>query len=72
MSIKSSSCSAAGYWKGLFTHGETTDDWQTGVEWVQVSKLHAARIYPEAMVKSLQRIAAGEQPDACYLGDVNR
>jgi len=51
--------------------GETPDEWQTGVEWVQVSKLDAACIYPEAIVKSLQRIAAGELPDACYLGDVN-
>jgi len=51
--------------------GDTPDDWQTGVEWVQVSKLDAACIYPAAIVKSLQRIAASEQPDACYLGDVN-
>lgn len=57
--------------EGSVQIGETPDQWQTGVEWVQVSKLDAACIYPAAMVESLQRIAVGELPNACYLGDVN-
>ena len=51
--------------------GETPDIWQTGVEWVEVSKLRDVRLYPAALAEPLQRIARGERPDTCYLGDVN-
>ncbi|MCD6135516.1 NUDIX domain-containing protein [Candidatus Bipolaricaulota bacterium] len=51
--------------------GETPDIWQTGVEWVEVSKLRDVRLYPAALVEPLQRIARGERPAICYLGDVN-
>lgn len=51
--------------------GEIPDDWQTGVEWVPVSKLDDVVLYPAAIVESLQRIARGENPKSCYLGDVN-
>ena len=51
--------------------GETPDIWQTGVEWVEVSKLRDVRLYPAALAEPLQRIARGESPAICYLGDIN-
>ncbi|MEA3239068.1 MAG: NUDIX domain-containing protein, partial [Candidatus Bipolaricaulota bacterium] len=51
--------------------GKTPDQWQTGVEWVPVSKLDDLSLYPAAIVEPLQRIARDESPEACYLGDVN-
>ena len=51
--------------------GRTPDDWQTGVEWVPVSELDDLPLFPAAIVESLQRIARGENPETCYLGDVN-
>jgi len=51
--------------------GDIPDDWQTGVEWVEVSRLDDVVLYPAAIVGSLQRIARGETPQVCYLGDVN-
>ena len=51
--------------------GETPDDWQTGVEWVEMSELREIRLYPSALVEPLQRIARGENPEVRYLGDVN-
>jgi len=51
--------------------GKTPDEWQTGVEWVSVSKLDDLPLYPAAIKESLQRITRGEQAEACYLGDVN-
>ncbi len=57
--------------KGDIHVGEIPDDWQTGVEWVEVSRLDDVVLYPVAIVGSLQRIARGEAPQACYIGDVN-
>lgn len=51
--------------------GRIPDVWQTGVEWVPVSKLDDLPLYPAAIVEPLQRIARDESPEACYLGDVN-
>jgi ADP-ribose pyrophosphatase YjhB (NUDIX family) len=51
--------------------GGTPDTWQTGVEWVEMSRLNDVRLYPAAMVEPLRAIARGEGPQACYLGDVN-
>ena len=51
--------------------GRIPDEWQTGVEWVPVSKLDDLSLYPAAIKESLQRIARGERPEACYLGDIN-
>jgi len=51
--------------------GRIRDEWQTGVEWVPVSKLDDLSLYPAAIKESLQRIARGERPEACYLGDIN-
>jgi len=51
--------------------GKVPDDWQTDVEWVDVNKLHDTRLFPAAIMELVQRIARGERPDTCYLGDVN-
>ncbi len=51
--------------------GETPDIWQTGVEWVDVNELEDIRLYPAAIMEPLQRIARGDRPDTCDLGDVN-
>jgi len=51
--------------------GSIPDEWQIGVEWVPVSELDDLPLYPAAIVESLQHIARGENPETCYLGDVN-
>jgi len=51
--------------------GAIPDVWQTGIEWVSVLELADLPLYPAAIKESLQCIARGEIPEACYLGDVN-
>ena len=49
-------------------NGPHPDNWQVGVEWLDLSNLHSARLYPKALVNILSNL---DQPRALYLGDVN-
>lgn len=49
--------------------GESPDDMQTGVEWVELESLEAVRIYPRAIVRFLKEGSPPSGP--VYLGDVN-
>jgi ADP-ribose pyrophosphatase YjhB (NUDIX family) len=49
--------------------GESPDDMQTGVEWVDLSSLDDLRLYPRAVAAALPNGVPGHGP--VYLGDVN-
>lgn len=48
---------------------EVPDNWQTGVEWVEISRLNEIIIYPSALKKLIPNI--GKEKQSIYLGDVN-
>ena len=50
------------------TNGPHPDVWQVGVEWLDLSSLQAARLYPKALTKILPNL---DREHALYLGDVN-
>ncbi|MDK8179230.1 NUDIX domain-containing protein [Paenibacillus sp. UMB4589-SE434] len=47
--------------------GTNPDEYQVGVEWIAIDKLHEIRLYPEQLGHILQ----GKRPAVCYLGDTN-
>lgn len=47
------------------------DAWQTGVDWLRLNDLPAARIYPSVLSELLPMLATGEYSGPVYLGDVN-
>ncbi|MBB3110261.1 8-oxo-dGTP pyrophosphatase MutT (NUDIX family) [Paenibacillus phyllosphaerae] len=48
-------------------NGINPDDYQIGVEWVPLDRLHEYSVYPRALIPILQGGAAA----ICYLGDTN-
>lgn len=46
------------------------DSHQVGTQWIPIEKLHTYRLYPKALIQSLQQFIQGQQT-AIYLGDVN-
>jgi ADP-ribose pyrophosphatase YjhB (NUDIX family) len=49
--------------------GESPDDMQTGVEWVDLSSLNELRLYPRTVAAALVNGVPSQGP--VYLGDVN-
>lgn len=49
--------------------GISPDSRQTGVVWLEINKLDAYRIYPEALKRLIPNI--GKEKQSIYLGDVN-
>ena len=49
-------------------HGATPDSWQTGVDWLELSRIGEYRLYPKAFRPLLN--ALGDLPSV-YIGDVN-
>ncbi len=52
----------------LPANGPNPDVWQVGVDWLDLSKLDAARLYPKVLTNILPDL---DQPRAVYIGDVN-
>jgi hypothetical protein len=50
-------------------NGPNPDPWQVRVQWVDLSDLDAARLYPKVLSKVLPDL---DHPRALYIGDVNR
>ncbi|KOP65626.1 NUDIX hydrolase [Bacillus sp. FJAT-18019] len=49
--------------------GHNPDEYQVGVEWVDLSALDQIRLYPHSLAKPLMDQAV--QPAVCYVGDTN-
>ncbi|OMF69408.1 NUDIX domain-containing protein [Paenibacillus glucanolyticus] len=49
--------------------GHNPDEYQVGVEWIDLSALNEIRIYPHSLVKPLMDQA--ENSAVCYVGDTN-
>jgi 8-oxo-dGTP pyrophosphatase MutT (NUDIX family) len=55
----------------VLTHSITeADSMQTGVEWLEISRLHEFRLYPAILIEMLQK-TPNLKFDRVYLGDIN-
>lgn len=55
--------------EGNLFQGHNPDEYQVGVEWIDLSSLDGIRIYPRSLVKPLMDKAG--RSAVCYVGDTN-
>lgn len=55
--------------EGDLFQGHNPDEYQVGVEWIDLSTLDQIRLYPHSLAKPLMNQDA--QPVVCYVGDTN-
>ncbi len=50
---------------------ENEDAWQTGIEWVSLSRLETLRMYPSMLPSVIPALTSGNYDGPIYVGDVN-
>ena len=57
--------------KDKIKNGNNVDEWQEGIEWIELDQLKEKNFFPKGIIEMLKEINNGKYNGNIYLGDMN-